>query len=70
MSYNFGDDVYLDTFIYNLSISAKFASIAAIACAEHNIGRKNVKAFVKDLQTNIRGINIATTSEKYWTEFL
>lgn len=70
LAYDYGEDVYLDTFIYILNKSAKFASIAAIACAEHYIGRKAVKAFVEDLNINIRGIETARTSEKYWLEFL
>jgi hypothetical protein len=50
--------------------SAKFASINAIACAEHYIGRSDVKSFIEDLQVNLRSINIAEPSEKYWAEFL
>ena len=69
LSYDYGEDIYLDTFIHILSDSAKFASIAAIACIEQNIGREAVKSFVEDLSVNIRGIDTAKKSEKYWMEF-
>lgn len=70
LSYDYGENVYLDTFIYTLSTSAKFASIAAIACIENYVGRKAVKSFVQDLNINIRGVDAAKKSERYWTAFL
>ncbi len=70
LAYNYGEDVTLDTFLYSLSVSAKFASINAIACAEHCVGRNDVKAFIEDLSVNLRGVEIAVPSEKYWAEFL
>lgn len=69
LSYDYGEDIYLDTFIYLLSTSAKFASVAAIACIEQTAGRRAIKSFVEDLSVNIRGIDTAKTSEKYWLEF-
>lgn len=70
LSYNYGEDITLDTFLYSLSVSAKFASINAIACVEHYIGRNDTKAFIEDLSVNLRGVDIAKPSEKYWTDFL
>jgi hypothetical protein len=69
LSYDYGEIVNLDSFISNLNVSAKFASIAAIACAEHNIGRESIKSFVGDLTVNMRGIADAEPSEKYWADF-
>lgn len=70
LSYHYGEEVGLEAFISNLSVSAKFASINAIACAEHYIGRNDIRAFIDDLRVNLRGIDTATPSEKYWAEFL
>lgn len=70
LAYHYGEEIGLETFVSNLSVSAKFASINAIACAEHYIGRNDIKAFVEDLSVNLRGVDIAEPSEKYWIEFL
>jgi hypothetical protein len=70
LSYDYGEDIFLETFLSNLCVSAKFASINAIACVEHYTGRNNVKSFIQDLSVNLRGIDIAEQSEKYWFEFL
>lgn len=70
LSYHYGEEIGLEAFISNLSVSAKFASINAIACAEHYIGRNDIRAFIDDLRVNLRGIDTATPSEKYWAEFL
>jgi hypothetical protein len=70
LSYDYGENINLDTFIGNLSVSAKFASITAIACIEHYIGHLAVNAYIEDLRVNLRGVDIAMSSEKYWMEFL
>lgn len=69
LAYHYGEEIGLETFATNLSASAKFASINAIACTEHYIGRNDVKSFIEDLSVNLRGIDIAKPSEKYWAEF-
>ncbi|HNE04991.1 MAG TPA: hypothetical protein PLT08_10765, partial [Anaerolineales bacterium] len=70
LAYHYGEEIGLENFMSNLSASAKFASINAIACTEYFIGRNDVKAFIGDLSVNLRGIDIAGPSEKYWSEFL
>lgn len=70
LSYDYGEDITLETFLYSLNVSAKFASINAIACAEHYIGRDDIKSFIEDLNVHLRGVDIAEPSEKYWAEFL
>lgn len=70
LSYDYGEEINLDNFTRNLSVSAKFASITAIACVEHYMGRQSVQAFIEDLNRNLRGANIALPSEKYWADFL
>jgi len=70
LSYDYGEEINLDSFISNLSVSAKFASISAIACIEHYLGKQSVISFAEDLSKNMRGIKDAEPSEKYWIEFL
>jgi len=70
LAYHYGEEIGLETFMSNLSVSAKFASINAIACAEYYVGRNDVKAFIEDLSVNLRGVNLAEPQEKYWIEFL
>jgi len=70
LSYDYGEEINLDSFTRSLSVSARFASISAITCIEHYSGKQNIKSFVEDLNKNMRGIKEAKSSEKYWIEFL
>lgn len=70
LSYNYGEEINLDSFTENLSTSAKFLSIMALAFVERKVGSAIVKSFVEDLDNNLRGVNLALPSEKYWKAFI
>ncbi len=70
LSYNYGEEINLESFTENVSASAKFISIMALAFVERKIGNSTVKSFVEDLDNNLRGVNLTLPSEKYWKAFV
>ena len=69
LSYNFGENINLENLIDNLNVSARFASMAAIAFAERKIGKTAVQSFVADLGKNLHGVIEAEPQERYWSLF-
>ena len=69
LSYDYGEEINLDLFVKNLSVSAKFSSITAMAYLEYHLGKTVMQSFFNDLSQNLRGVNLSLDSERYWTAF-
>lgn len=70
LSYSSGDTGFLADFIDNISATAKFSSIVAVALIERRIGEKHIKSFVADLNENLTSGNyVPSESEKFWKVF-
>jgi hypothetical protein len=57
-------------FVSSLATTARFATLAALALAERQIGSEAIQSFVRDLGSNIRGVAAATPDETYWSAVL
>ncbi len=69
LSYDYGEEINLDSLVKNLSVSAKFSSITAMAYLEHHLGTQIMQSFFNDLSQNLRGVNFSSDSERYWRVF-
>ncbi len=73
---NYRDHIYLtysrrelstaNVYIEDLAITARFIVLVALAFAEWHIGRNATSKFIKDLHSNLRRVNLATSEELFW----
>ncbi|HYE09740.1 MAG TPA: hypothetical protein VEF53_06135 [Patescibacteria group bacterium] len=67
VSYGRDNTLLNPSFIENLANVAKFSFVTGLAYAERRVGRTNTRAFINDINAHLRGLNQATTAERFWS---